>query len=529
MKVGIRKPSIKKSISARSPVTKVKKATSIKKYTNPVGTAKKRVYNKVYNKTTVSITSVGGSKKRSSSKKKSSNYSSYRNNGKPYTGISYDYQNSDYILNQCASASNKKEEYPIFCNVKLINDKENIKYCKVGYSWTNLILMCWLPLMRLDLKNFLIQIISIIILSQIALPLWFACWIGFPFIYNKMYIKDLIKKGYIPFDKSTMDILNKNGFNLKLYYEEEILEIEDVEDEYYRYDDLNNSQLIEIEKEDVAINPEYEILEEYSLNKYSKVYSLEYSQKFNDIDIKGYKILQKNVNVVGGWYRKENINEFANSIKNIEEPEIDIVLEKEPDNQYDTNAIKVDAIYKVNNEIRKIQIGYLSREDAYELKDIDDLKASIVNLDRLEYNDITINIWINESKYTKIIEDRQMKLKQREEYDKELEKIQKKSKIAYEYNQLAMQLEKDRDIDGAIEHYEKCIELKFEGNYPYDRLAILYRKIRDYDNEIRVLNQAIELFEFLEKATLRMDVSPKLEKFKTRLNRANELRNKKNK
>lgn len=92
-----------------------------------------------------------------------------------------------------------------------------------------------------------------------------------------------------------------------------------------------------------------------------------------------------------------------------------------------------------------------------------------------------------------------------------------------------MQLEKDGDIDGAIEHYEKCIELKFEGNYPYDRLAILYRKIKDYDNEIRTLNKAIELFEFLEKATPRMDISPKLEKFKTRLNRANELNNKKSK
>lgn len=55
MKIGMRKPSLKKSLKARSPITKVKKATSIKKYTDPVGTAKKRVYNKVYNKTTFSI------------------------------------------------------------------------------------------------------------------------------------------------------------------------------------------------------------------------------------------------------------------------------------------------------------------------------------------------------------------------------------------------------------------------------------------------------------------------------------------
>ena len=51
--------------------------------------------------------------------------------------------------------------------------------------------------------------------------------------------------------------------------------------------------------------------------------------------------------------------------------------------------------------------------------------------------------------------------------------------------------------------------------------------MKDYDNEIRVLNQAIELFEFLEKATVRIDISPKLENFKIRLNRANEIKDKK--
>lgn len=55
MKVGIRKPSLKKSLQARNPVTQFKRKYSVKKYVDPVGTAKKRVYNKVYNKTTISI------------------------------------------------------------------------------------------------------------------------------------------------------------------------------------------------------------------------------------------------------------------------------------------------------------------------------------------------------------------------------------------------------------------------------------------------------------------------------------------
>lgn len=55
MKFGMRKPSIKKSLKARSPITKAKKKYSVKKYTQPVKTAKKRAYNKVYNKTTFSL------------------------------------------------------------------------------------------------------------------------------------------------------------------------------------------------------------------------------------------------------------------------------------------------------------------------------------------------------------------------------------------------------------------------------------------------------------------------------------------
>lgn len=51
----IRKPSFKRSLKARSPVTKLKRKYSVKKYTEPVKTQKKRLYSKVYNKATFSI------------------------------------------------------------------------------------------------------------------------------------------------------------------------------------------------------------------------------------------------------------------------------------------------------------------------------------------------------------------------------------------------------------------------------------------------------------------------------------------
>ena len=65
MKVGLRKPSIRKSIKART-TGKVKKA--IKRSVNPlygkkgmgyINNPKKAIYNKVYNKTTVGVRDIG--------------------------------------------------------------------------------------------------------------------------------------------------------------------------------------------------------------------------------------------------------------------------------------------------------------------------------------------------------------------------------------------------------------------------------------------------------------------------------------
>ena len=81
---------------------------------------------------------------------------------------------------------------------------------------------------------------------------------------------------------------------------------------------LNSGILLATETEE-QVKANYEIIQDdYILRKYSKVYSISYTQKFNDIDIEGYKILNKDMNVVGGWYRKENVNEFFDAIKNIQ-------------------------------------------------------------------------------------------------------------------------------------------------------------------------------------------------------------------
>lgn len=95
----------------------------------------------------------------------------------------------------------------------------------------------------------------------------------------------------------------------------------------------------------------------------------------------------------------------------------------------------------------------------------------------------------------------------------------------YQLVQSGIKAEK-RNPSNAISYYEQAIEIAFEGNHPYDRLAILYRKNNDYSNEIRVLKRAINVFEVLAKTTQRDDVRPKLQKFKDRLQKTQELQNK---
>jgi len=108
-----------------------------------------------------------------------------------------------------------------------------------------------------------------------------------------------------------------------------------------------------------------------------------------------------------------------------------------------------------------------------------------------------------------------------ETYDSNKRNLFEKS---VENNLTGRELEKSGKIDEAIELYERNVSNRFEGNYPYDRLAIIYRKRRDYDNEIRVLRTAVEVFE--NNQSMRKDISPKIDRFKKRLDTANKLKQK---
>ncbi len=75
---------------------------------------------------------------------------------------------------------------------------KEIKEAPVGFSWTTLFLGIFVPIYRGDWKWALIMFIAACLTMGIS-------WIVFPFIYNKLYIKELIKKGF-----TVKEVINSN-------------------------------------------------------------------------------------------------------------------------------------------------------------------------------------------------------------------------------------------------------------------------------------------------------------------------------
>ena len=79
-----------------------------------------------------------------------------------------------------------------------------IKQVKLGFSWTMLFFGLFVPLLRGDLKWSLITFL-------ISLFTFGIGGIILAFIYNKIYIKEMIEKGYLPADESSEQALNQGG------------------------------------------------------------------------------------------------------------------------------------------------------------------------------------------------------------------------------------------------------------------------------------------------------------------------------
>lgn len=82
-------------------------------------------------------------------------------------------------------------------------NKNEYKESNIGFSWTTLIFGFLVPLLRGDEKWAIIQFVLAIITHGLS-------WFVMPIFYNEWYIKDLIKKGYLPADDKNARLLVQN-------------------------------------------------------------------------------------------------------------------------------------------------------------------------------------------------------------------------------------------------------------------------------------------------------------------------------
>jgi hypothetical protein len=97
-------------------------------------------------------------------------------------------------------------------HVRLKNAAGGLKNAKLGFSWTTFFFGFFPALFRGDLKWAAIMFITSVVVGIFTLGI--GAWIPgiiFSFIYNNMYIKELLEKGYHPADEYTQSALQTKG------------------------------------------------------------------------------------------------------------------------------------------------------------------------------------------------------------------------------------------------------------------------------------------------------------------------------
>ena len=145
--------------------------------------------------------------------------------------------------------------------MKQINGKRAVlengvlrKEVKFGFSMAAFLLGFIYPLIKGDYITAGIAFIVIGTAGMIFFPLVFVLSMVFGFIYNKMYVRRLIKQGWYPFTEEDAQVLKKNGilFNdkNKPYAYENNRERMVKEVEYYEMQPSEKIEVIEFKKND---------------------------------------------------------------------------------------------------------------------------------------------------------------------------------------------------------------------------------------------------------------------------------------
>ena len=126
------------------------------------------------------------------------------------------------------------------------------KEVKFGFSWGAFFLGFIYPLIKEDYMVAGISFVVISIASMIFFPLIFVLSMVFGFLYNKMYVKSLIKQGWYPFTKEDAQVLRMNGilFNDKNNFYENNKEREIKEAKTYETQQSEKNEITEFKEND---------------------------------------------------------------------------------------------------------------------------------------------------------------------------------------------------------------------------------------------------------------------------------------
>ncbi|WP_078551865.1 hypothetical protein [Bacillus alkalicellulosilyticus] len=96
--------------------------------------------------------------------------------------------------------------------VNLSHESGVTKEVKIGFSWTTFFFGFFPALFRGDIKWALIMFIIALVIGSFTFGIGASVVaIVFSFVYNKIYIKELMEKGYRPADDHAKKALQANG------------------------------------------------------------------------------------------------------------------------------------------------------------------------------------------------------------------------------------------------------------------------------------------------------------------------------
>lgn len=90
--------------------------------------------------------------------------------------------------------------------ITLQNNSGEIIECPIGFSWTTFFFGCFVPVIRGDWKWFVIMLLA-------GGATFGISWFVFPFIYNGIFVKDLLGRGFGPTNERDASLLRGKGFS----------------------------------------------------------------------------------------------------------------------------------------------------------------------------------------------------------------------------------------------------------------------------------------------------------------------------